>query len=344
MVIAVSGRDLVESLNALGSGKKVVNFSIVGTFLSIQSFEPVIYNESIPIAKVFELDKTNNISAEIDTSYNIIEDSDMVLVDIGEQSLVFKTESFYSRYSKSFTQKLDVEKMDTAKTYTSVECFSIGLLAKAEQAVNAVARALKVNEPAVIIKNGYAYIILSNMAYRVKTEWPDCVLSIRVVRALNAILSRYKIQSVNLEVSSYDSSYFIIDLGRHSYVAFTFKTDSSMLSVTIDNLINECSPYKRVNFNTISSGTKIALSTFKNIEAVLCISDNGARLSINKGTANQINIGTEPSNDKVLLRTSIIIVSAITRIFGSDLIDVRKGGRYLCCMKGDIALLMSGVI
>lgn len=344
MVIAVLGRDLVDSLNSLGSGKQTVNFSVIGSYLSLQSYEPIIYNESIPIQKLVELDNVSNISAELDASYNIIEDGDIVLVDISEQSLILKTDKFYSRYNKSFTQRFDVSKMDTSKTYTSLECFSIGMLARVEQAIIAVSRALKVSEPAIVIKNGNAYIILSNMAYRVKTDWPDCVLSIRVVRALNAILMRHKLTSVNLEISSHESSYFVVSLGKQSYIAFTFKSDSSMLSVTIDNIINECSPYKQVNFNTIASGTKTILSTFKNIEAVLCVSDNGVRLSVNKGISNQINIGVEPSSDKVLLRTSIIVVSAIVRIFGSDLVTVLKGGRYLCCQKGDVALLMSGVI
>lgn len=344
MTLTVLGRELIKVFNAIGASKQVINITVDKTSLVLQAYEPIIINDVLPIASVVKLDKCKEIAVELDASYNIIRDDEFVEVDITEQSLALRTNSFHGIYNRVFIQPISFNSIEGSETYSNISVDSFEQIARIEAPILAVSKSLKVNEPAVVVSKGYAYLTLSNMACRVKVDLPDCVLSLKVVKAVTVVLKENSISTVNLEIEKTNGNYCIIQIGAGRLIAFTFKYDNSLMPNMIDGLIDQCTDYVKLSFSNVIEGVRIMATTFKQIEARMSVGKTGVLVTVQHGVTNQLRVGDiSVLKDSVLLRTNIVVLNSLMRIFGSSAIDIKKGGRYLCCQTSKVTVLMSGV-
>lgn len=345
MVVEVSGRDLLEALNSLCGAKQVINFSAIGNQVVLQAFDPIISDEPIQILKVVKLDAFKEISVELNTAYNIIDEQDTVTLTITDKVMIIETNGFSSMYNAVFDKRMNIEEMIGSEVYQNIGTQSLRQIARATTSVINVARSLKVNEPAVIIRDGFAYMQLSEIACRIPTDFPNCVLSIGIVRALSALFEKNHISTVTLEVERTNGNFCIIrNLLKGRAVAFTMKYENGPMPLTVNTAINECQSVTKIDFTAITQKAKIAQQTFKQI-IVLCCIGKGIGVTITKDVSNRLQFGykAELGDNFIIWKTTIVILNAVTRIFGDGQVSVKKGGRYLCLQNSQITLLLTGV-
>lgn len=344
MKFVVNGKEFVEALNYIGSSKQTVNFTVSKNKLLLQAYEPVTIDEYVSITSVLSLDKNISISAELNASYNII-DNEPVEVTISETELIFDTNVFHCVYAKAPIQRIDVLDYMDKGVITKVSKQSIVNIVSAERPMTSIAKSLKMAEPAVIVKDGYAYLILSSVACRIKTEMPDCVISLKSIRAINDIMYRHSISEASVEMVTEEGSYGIIDVPGTVTVMFSVKNNSSTLPFTVSTMMNESVPILKTTLAPIINGVRVLQTTFKQVEVLFTLSKNGPHLYMQKGPTNTISIGKAPNSgmEQLTVRTNIVVMSALTKIFGQGEVEFKRGGRNLCCQQGAITVLMAGI-
>lgn len=344
MKFKVNGKEFVETLNNIGGSKQVINFTVMKNRLVLQAYEPVVVDEYVSILSVTDIDRHMTISAKLNASYNIIANED-VEVTISDTDISFDTQVFHSRYSKAPIQRIDMLDYLDKGQVRSISKKLISDIVSTERPMTSIAKSLRVNEPAVNISDGYAYLILSSVACRVKTELPNCVLSLKAIRAINDVMGRHNFSNVNVEMTMSDGSYGIIDVPNVVTMMFSVKSSISTLSQTINSMMEESKPILKTSLASIIDGVRILQTTFKQIEVLFTLSQNGPHVYVQKGPTSTMSIGRPPSPDmkQITIRTNIVVMSALTKIFGQDEVEFREGGKNLCCQQGTVTLLMAGI-
>lgn len=343
MTIKVISDDLISVLSNVSGARKLVNLTVIDRSLVVQSFEPVIMDEPIQIVGVVEEDNDTTITVEINASYNIINSGEEVTIEISSRYLTIQALTYKCRFSAAPVQRFDVDGIVCEDSF-SIMASSFIDIANVESPMLSIAKSLKVGEPAVVIHGGFAYITLTNISCRIEVDLPDCVMSLKVVKAVAAMLSKLNVSIIKLEIEKDKGSYCIIRIGKNHLISFTVKRDNSLMPKTIDDLINSCELYSNISFRDISNSVRVISSTFKQIEVIVSIHKKGIYLVVHNDVLSQLNVGVPPQDkDYIMLRTNIVMMSALIRMFSGSNVIVKRGGRCLCCQNNKLTVLMSGV-
>lgn len=343
MIIKVYGKDLISTLSNVSGSKKLVNLSVIDNSLVVQSTEPIIMDEPIPITEVVDDTGESSITIEIDNSYNIIDENSSVEINIQKSYLMIDTVMYHCRFNSMPVSRFEISNIECSESYVA-KSSSFEDIAYIEAPMLSISKSLKVSEPAVIVHDGFAYVILSSVACVIEVDLPDCVMSLKVAKAIYAVISRVGVSSVNLGIEKNRGSYCVIRFGKNQSVAYTIKYDNSITHKTIDKLIHSCSYFGSVNFESIKNSVRVISGTFKQIEVIVSVHKKGIYMVVRNGATSQLNVGVAPSdNEQILWRTNIVTVAALVRMFPNVNAVVKVGGRCLCCQSNRLQVLLSGV-
>lgn len=338
MTFTVLAQELVPVLNNLVSTKQIVNFTIVGDELKIQSFEPIINNVTLKLTKLNDSTGNNTISFQLDGSFNLLEPGEVVF-HIDEDSLLIATPDYRSRFASVYEERFE----NAGKVVEHVEVYvnAFPHISRISQGISNIARSIGVDSPAVVFKNGKAYMVLSNLMWCLDAKFYDCILPVTHLRALNRSLTKVK---YDMELYGEERNYAGVKYTENADLCFPIRRDNSETIATIEGIIAGLKKAGESTLVSLENQIKIVEKIYKNEPITAYVGEGGFRVEISQGTSSFLSIGKQTTvNMLATLRTSVPVLSLIYRIFGDAVFEVYTGGRYVCLKKGKECLLLTGL-
>lgn len=338
MVIRLLGREFVDILSTMVSAKQVINFTVKGKRLYAQIFDPVIHDKIVKINEIMISDEFNTISVEMDGSYNLI-DNDEVVLTIEKDSLMISSTNFRCSYKAVYEERFEVISERINQIQGRVTTFSH--LSRIAQGVTNVAKSIHVDPPAIVFKDKKAYMILSNIAYCMNTDFMDMIMPVSHMRAINKVLTR---SAYSIDIHGEAGNYARIKYDEDgSSLCFMIRQDHSETTETIENIVKGLKLFGKSNTQSISDMVIVLDKVYKDLPINMYISEKGFRVELSKSSSSYLTIGDTGGKEFITVRSTVPILSLINRIFKDTLFDVLIGGRYVCLKSKEEYLLLTGL-
>lgn len=346
MVVKVPAKLLLGVLNASVKKKDIVNFYVSGDRLVIQTFSPIVLDESLK-CEVIVVDEFDNITIELNSMFNIIDLQEIVTLTITDKMLLVETGTFSATYLDAFEKRLDFSSMETEPNTHIANVSSLVRVASIASAVSNFSKSMRTSEPAVIVKDKRAYIVAAKcLGYQTECDLPDCAISLSVVKALSAIFQRYHVSKAKLEVASGNNGFCVVRAynGVDS-LAFKIKHDNSTVADVIKQAMLSCRDITSINFSYLRDKLRVVQSVYKQLEMSLSVSDAGVSCYVAKDVANRVTFGYSTGRAKgneIMWTTNLAMMLALASICKDSEMKVGKGGRYLCLKAATFSLVVTG--
>lgn len=338
MTIKVLSQELVPVLNTLVSSKQVINFTVNGDILDIQSFEPIINNRVVKLHEIVDKDDNYSLSVKLDGSFNLLDPGE-VIISISDESISFMADDFFCRYASVYEERFVNNGSVVDNVEVRVNTFSH--ISRIAQGMSLVASSIGVDPPAVVFKNGKAYMLLSNIMWRIDAGFYDCILPISHLRAINKALGRSKYK---MDFYGADKNYAVIEYDETSSICFPIRRDNSEVISTVESLLLDLKLVGKSSVASLGDQLKIVEKLYKNKPITMYIGSNGCRVEISEGTVSFLYIGKQKdSNIFATMRSTVAVLSLIYRVFGEYTFEVYTGGRYVCLKYDNQCLLLTGL-
>lgn len=339
MVFTALSQEIVPALNALVSSKQVINFTVEDDVLKLQGFEPIINNKTVKLCRIDDASGSNSISVKLDGSFNLLEPGEVIFA-IDDDSLLISSPDYRSRFKSLYEERF----MNSGKVTETRDVYlnTFGHISRIAQGMSGVAASIGVDAPAVIFKDGNAYMILSNIMWRTNALFYDCILPISHIRAINKSLTKSKYQ---MQLYGEEKNYASIKYNDTSEICFPIRRDNSETISTIEGIVSGLKKVGSTTIASLSEQLKVVEKIYKNEPIVMDIGEKGFRVELAQNTTSFLSIGKQTSsNILATVRSSVPVLSLIHRVFGESTFEVYTGGRYVCLKYDKQCLLLTGLL
>lgn len=333
-----------EVMDNVVSKPQLVNFTIRDNkTLLIEAYEPILQSEPVEIQEVVKSDDNyTSITVMVNLSFRII-DTEFVELRLHEELLEVRASDYTATYQADYEARIDIRKVDS--DVVTVNSNDLERISGKTAALRSLSKVLKVEHPAIIVKDNTAFYILSNVAYITPFVFPDSIVSIDTLMALNQIAHSHKLTALDIQVAKDHTGYCVAEYGNDCSCAFNIKYELNSTSDNVLNVILKCKKVLSTQFGSLYEKVKLIERTFKQIKTVVTLFDGGICVNCGKGVSNSLMFGYgDFKSGGVTFETNIFTMSTICRVFGSDLVEVKVDGRYLCLQTATQRMLLTGTL
>ena len=332
-----------EVMDNLVSKPQLVNFTIKDSkTLLIEAYEPILQSEKVEISEVTKSDDSyTSITVLINLSYRIIS-AESVELRFHEEMLEIKALDYTAAFKADYEARIDIRRVDS--DIVSVTSNDLEYVSNKTAALRNLSKVLKAEQPTIIVKDNMAFYILSNMAYVIPFNFPDSMISIDTLRALNQVAHAHRLASIDIQVAKDRTGYCMAEYGNDCSCAFNIKYELNSTSFNILTEMNKCKKALSTQFNPLHEKVKLIERTFKQIKTVVTLSDNSIYVNCRSGVSSSLVFGYGTYKDILTFETNISTLSTICRVFGDDLVEVKMNGRYLCLETATQRMLLAGTL